>query len=66
MKQEVLKHTDAMIRYCPVINDNCRGAYCSSFEATDIHRKSVKFHNKGDLEPIPLAERSGTCSNPNV
>lgn len=65
MKKEET-HTDATQYFCPVIKDNCVGAYCASFAAADYSRKSVKIGREGDWEPIPIEERVGTCNNPNV
>jgi len=66
MTQEILKHKEITNKFCPIINNKCLGAYCMSFKAEDVSRKSTANHNEGDWEPIPLHERSGSCMNPNI
>ena len=66
MQKELLSHKDMCRRFCPLINYSCKGAYCVSFKAEAVSRKSTKPHNAGDWEPIPLHERKGFCSNPQL
>ena len=66
MTQEMLKHEDMILRFCPIINYSCKGAACMSFKADEVSRVSTKHINSGDWEPILVNERRGYCANPNV
>lgn len=66
MKQELLTHEHMCQLFCPIINDSCKGAYCVSFKADEVSRKSTGPNDTGDWKPIPLHERKGFCNNPQL